>query len=178
LSRVSISALQVTGPADTSLGNGIGDYDQFRDFANFLDGVGLPVEWSPYFQAPDPADDIVNPQLQECRANRATPIPRNGRSGSPFSTWLPSAPHGSRIEEVTSDHSKNNGLYSSKMVDSFSWRLLPTRTQYVPSGQEPELSNSQPSNIHEWSGLHYSLKSVLTLLIAKEFHSGSLHSAG
>ncbi|KAK6087648.1 hypothetical protein SCUP234_01287 [Seiridium cupressi] len=84
-------------------GPGVGDYDQFRDFANFLDGVGLPVEWSPYFQAPDPAEDLVDPQLQEYRTSAATPVPRNGRTGSPFSTWLPSAPHGSRIAEVTSD---------------------------------------------------------------------------
>ncbi|KAM0816078.1 hypothetical protein AB5N19_01879 [Seiridium cardinale] len=84
-------------------GPGTGDYDQFRDFANFLDGVGLPVEWSPYFQAPDPAEELVDPQLQEYRTSAATHVPRSGRTGSPFSTWLPSAPHGSRIAEVNSD---------------------------------------------------------------------------
>ncbi|KAI1854776.1 hypothetical protein JX265_002413 [Neoarthrinium moseri] len=85
-------------------GQAIAGYDHFRDFANFLDGVGLPPEWSPYFSAPEPEEDLVDPQLREPGTDAATPIPRTGRSGSPFSTWLPSAPHGSRIAEVNSDN--------------------------------------------------------------------------
>ncbi|KAH8205590.1 hypothetical protein TruAng_000296 [Truncatella angustata] len=84
-------------------GQGFVGYDHFRDFANFLDGVGLPIEWSPYFQEPDPNEGLVDPQLRYSRANTSTPNPRNGRTGSPFSTWLPSAPHGSRIAEVISE---------------------------------------------------------------------------
>ncbi|KAJ4146101.1 hypothetical protein NW754_001564 [Fusarium falciforme] len=29
------------------------NFDQFWEFAGFLDGIGLPAEWSPYFHGPD-----------------------------------------------------------------------------------------------------------------------------
>ncbi|KAI5197138.1 amidase signature enzyme [Aureobasidium subglaciale] len=65
----------------------------FRDFASFLDGVGLCVEWSPIFSSIAREED-----LHAGGTNGAThgQTPANGdlrtRAGSPFSSWLPSAP--------------------------------------------------------------------------------------
>ncbi|RYP39858.1 hypothetical protein DL767_001977 [Monosporascus sp. MG133] len=75
-------------------------FDHFREFANFLGGVGLPAEWSPYFYGPEPPNDLVDPDLQESRVDTAIPVSRHGRPGTPFSCWLPSAPEESRIAEV------------------------------------------------------------------------------
>ncbi|KAH8881021.1 hypothetical protein GQ53DRAFT_702924 [Thozetella sp. PMI_491] len=67
----------------------------FREFATFLDGVGLPTEWSPYF---DRDYEVVDPTLRVSRAATATPgLGPRTRPGSPFSSWLPSAPTGNRI---------------------------------------------------------------------------------
>lgn len=71
------------------------DFDtHFREFADFLDGVGLPAEWSPYFHVPDRDDDLIDSVLRETEAARqaqANPAP-GARMGTPFSSWLPSAP--------------------------------------------------------------------------------------
>ncbi|OBW67928.1 MAG: Aldo/keto reductase [Aureobasidium pullulans] len=65
----------------------------FRDFASFLDGVGLCVEWSPIFNNVERPEDFGNLGLTE---GTDQPAPAEAdvraRAGSPFSTWLPSAP--------------------------------------------------------------------------------------
>ncbi|KAL2029127.1 hypothetical protein VTO58DRAFT_110157 [Aureobasidium pullulans] len=65
----------------------------FRDFASFLDGVGLCVEWSPIFNNLERPEDFGNLGLTE---GTDQPVPAEAdvraRAGSPFSTWLPSAP--------------------------------------------------------------------------------------
>ncbi|KAI5201915.1 hypothetical protein AUEXF2481DRAFT_48715 [Aureobasidium subglaciale EXF-2481] len=65
----------------------------FRDFASFLDGVGLCVEWSPIFSSIAREEDLHVGGTNGA-ANGHTPA--NGdlrtRAGSPFSSWLPSAP--------------------------------------------------------------------------------------
>ena len=76
------------------------EHDHFREFANFLDGVGLPAEWSPYFQLEAEVDETPSLPIDESRAGLApTPVRQTGpsRPGSPFSCWLPSAPGVSRI---------------------------------------------------------------------------------
>ncbi|KAF6836737.1 hypothetical protein CPLU01_03531 [Colletotrichum plurivorum] len=77
----------------------------FREFANFLDGVGLPAEWSPYFHGPDRDNEVVDQGARESREGTATPGLRNSRTrpGTPFSSWLPSAPTGNRISENLPD---------------------------------------------------------------------------
>ncbi|KAL0932476.1 uncharacterized protein CTRU02_213429 [Colletotrichum truncatum] len=76
----------------------------FREFANFLDGVGLPAEWSPYFHGPD-RDNEIDSGIRDSREGTATPGPRHSRTrpGTPFSSWLPSAPTGNRIAENLPD---------------------------------------------------------------------------
>ncbi|KAK2032521.1 hypothetical protein LX32DRAFT_582696 [Colletotrichum zoysiae] len=79
----------------------------FREFANFLDGVGLPAEWSPYFHGPDRENEVAGSTVKESREGTATPAARNSRTrpGTPFSSWLPSAPADNRISEALPDTS-------------------------------------------------------------------------
>ncbi|KXH42912.1 hypothetical protein CSIM01_06020 [Colletotrichum simmondsii] len=77
----------------------------FREFANFLDGVGLPAEWSPYFHGPDRDHEVTDTTVKMSREGTTTPGARNSRTrpGTPFSSWLPSAPTGNRISETLPD---------------------------------------------------------------------------
>ncbi|KAK1622999.1 hypothetical protein BDP81DRAFT_411081 [Colletotrichum phormii] len=77
----------------------------FREFANFLDGVGLPAEWSPYFHGPDRDHEATDTTVRMSREGTTTPGARNSRTrpGTPFSSWLPSAPTGNRISETLPD---------------------------------------------------------------------------
>lgn len=79
----------------------------FREFASFLDGVGLPAEWSPYFHRPDRDNEVIDPAMRDSRGGTATPGPGQNRTrpGTPFSSWLPSAPTGNRITEALPDAS-------------------------------------------------------------------------
>ncbi|KAK8081488.1 hypothetical protein PG996_000269 [Apiospora saccharicola] len=63
-------------------GQDMAGFDQFREFANFLDGVGLPAEWSPYFQ-PDTENEMLDPELRDSRPESDMTAP-NGRAGTPF----------------------------------------------------------------------------------------------
>ncbi|KAK1980686.1 hypothetical protein LZ30DRAFT_594285 [Colletotrichum cereale] len=79
----------------------------FREFANFLDGVGLPAEWSPYFHGPDRENEVADSAVKDSREGTVTPGVRSSRTrpGTPFSSWLPSAPTGNRISEALPDTS-------------------------------------------------------------------------
>ncbi|RBA18123.1 hypothetical protein FPRO05_11139 [Fusarium proliferatum] len=81
------------------------DFDtHFREFTSFLDGVGLSAEWSPFFGDPDRHEEPIDPRLTQ-DSNEET-SPRQGaptRAGTPFSSWLPSAPTGNRISNYVSD---------------------------------------------------------------------------
>ncbi|KAM5350723.1 hypothetical protein ACJ41O_007228 [Fusarium nematophilum] len=65
-------------------------FDQFWEFADFLDGIGLPAEWSPYLQGPD-LDGTACGESANLNATRST------RPGTPFNSWLPSAPVGDKV---------------------------------------------------------------------------------
>ncbi|KAG5785913.1 hypothetical protein H9Q73_000494 [Fusarium xylarioides] len=81
------------------------DFDtHFREFTSFLDGVGLSAEWSPFFGDPDRHEEPIDPLLTQ--DNNEETSPRQGaptRAGTPFSSWLPSAPTGNRISNYVSD---------------------------------------------------------------------------
>ncbi|OBR14779.1 C2H2 type zinc finger domain protein [Colletotrichum higginsianum IMI 349063] len=108
---VDASSYQQTLLADQFYENVSGNQDavgfdaHFREFANFLDGVGLPAEWSPYFHGPDRDNEVADSVIKESREGTATPGARNSRTrpGTPFSSWLPSAPTGNRITEALPD---------------------------------------------------------------------------
>ncbi|UNI21320.1 hypothetical protein JDV02_007319 [Purpureocillium takamizusanense] len=76
----------------------------FREFANFLDGVGLPAEWSPYFNGPERVDEALDSDLGDVRSDTASvrPGPRT-QPGTPFSSWLPTAPTGNRLTNYATD---------------------------------------------------------------------------
>lgn len=106
-------------PGEHKLNSGadrdISGFDHFREFANFLEGVGLPAEWSPYFNGPDRPQDQP-PGNQQSRATSATPDPspsQGARLGTPFSCWLPSAPatNGHRVTSYAQEHSKQHTFW-------------------------------------------------------------------
>jgi len=94
----------MSSPDKIKTGQDMAGFDQFRELANFLDGVGLPAEWSPYFQ-PDTENEMLDPELRDSRPESDLTAP-NGRAGTPFSYWLPSAPEKSKLSEGQSEHSK------------------------------------------------------------------------
>jgi hypothetical protein len=76
-------------------------FQDFRDFVNFIDGVGLSAQWSPEFTFDWlPGEQQVQHQQQQqryeparqSREPEATHTPEPEDIGTPFSTWLPSAP--------------------------------------------------------------------------------------
>lgn len=92
----------------------------FRDFASFLDGVGLCVDWSPILE-----------RLEEPAAVKDTPRPNSSnidvrtRAGSPFSSWLPSAPSkdrttdsvcniSSRFHDIRTSYTNTHQIRSSR----------------------------------------------------------------
>lgn len=86
------------GAANDAATHVFGDMDfdpHFREFANFLDGVGLPTEWSPYFNGPPDREEEVVDDSEPRNSSDATNSPHPGprqRPGTPFSSWLPSVP--------------------------------------------------------------------------------------
>ncbi|KAH6900539.1 hypothetical protein B0T10DRAFT_600815 [Thelonectria olida] len=89
----SLMAPQIFGQ-----GHDLTGLDQFRDFAEFLDGVGLPAEWSPYFQNLEQGDEPTEVEDSAVGSNSRPTT----RPGTPFSSWLPSAPEGDRIHSTSS----------------------------------------------------------------------------
>jgi hypothetical protein len=68
-------------------------FEEFRDFVNFIDGVGLSAQWTPEYDfdwmrfGDQPQDSRRHSREPE---NLHSPAPED--IGTPFSTWLPSAP--------------------------------------------------------------------------------------
>ncbi|KAF2968885.1 hypothetical protein GQX73_g4654 [Xylaria multiplex] len=71
-------------------------FDRFGEFTSFLDGLGLPVEWSPYFDGPDSENEAID----QARERSVTPTVQGPtRPSTPFNSWLPSAPEKSRLPQ-------------------------------------------------------------------------------
>lgn len=86
--------------------SGIDPDMHFRDFASFLDGVGLCVDWSPILERlEEPIDATTIKEMQ-----RPTPSSMDvrTRAGSPFSSWLPSAPTKDRTTDNVCDISSKS----------------------------------------------------------------------
>lgn len=73
-------------------------FQDFRDFVNFIDGVGLSAQWSPEFGFDFLPAGVHQPQEHHMQSREHSVAPEEVRSsdpediGTPFSTWLPSAP--------------------------------------------------------------------------------------
>ena len=82
-------------------------FEDFRDFVNFIDGVGLSAQWTPEY-------DIDWTRLdQEFRRPTREPEPPHSPLpeediGTPFSTWLPSAP--AENQEPSRSHLREGAL--------------------------------------------------------------------
>lgn len=68
-------------------------FDDFRDFVNFIDGVGLSAQWTPEYDLDwlRIVDHNHEPHRQS-REPEDQPVSEGEDIGSPFGTWLPSAP--------------------------------------------------------------------------------------
>lgn len=93
--------LWIVNPLVDLVGNELNDnFHQFWEFAGFLDGIGLPAEWSPYLQGPDFTE-------QEASDTASANVGSNGtRPGTPFNSWLPSAPVGDKPPGNTYDQGR------------------------------------------------------------------------
>ncbi|KAF4986481.1 hypothetical protein FDECE_15935, partial [Fusarium decemcellulare] len=78
------------------------NFDQFWEFADFLDGIGLPAEWSPYFHGPDAHEATAS------EASKGNPPAHGTRLGTPFNSWLPSAPAGDKAPDTHFDQDPPN----------------------------------------------------------------------
>lgn len=76
-------------------------FQDFRDFVNFIDGVGLSAQWSPEFgfdwlqgeqQSQHQQHHLHEESVRQSREPEAIHTPEPEDIGTPFSTWLPSAP--------------------------------------------------------------------------------------
>lgn len=75
------------------------------EFADFVDTIGLPADWSQYFQLPEPGpdDDIVEAVMREqaARTQARANLAAAARTDAPFISWLPSAPVGNHVADAT-----------------------------------------------------------------------------
>ncbi|TKX22541.1 fungal specific transcription factor domain-containing protein 43 [Elsinoe australis] len=89
------SALNHFNPYDSYYDHSL---DTFRDFVNFIDGAGLSAQWTPEFdfdwQGIDEDDSGHHRTLDQLET---PPLEDQDEIGTPFSTWLPSAPANGQI---------------------------------------------------------------------------------
>ncbi|CAO2652320.1 Nn.00g006030.m01.CDS01 [Neocucurbitaria sp. VM-36] len=68
-------------------------FEDFRGFVNFIDGVGLSAQWTPEYDIDWlRVDSSHHNSRRQSRESTAAQSPGLEHIGSPFSTWLPSAP--------------------------------------------------------------------------------------
>ncbi|KAF2707233.1 hypothetical protein K504DRAFT_411250 [Pleomassaria siparia CBS 279.74] len=68
-------------------------FDDFRDFVNFIDGVGLSAQWTPEYDV----DWMLPEHYHPPREPEPPHSPGPEDIGDPFSTWLPSAPANDQV---------------------------------------------------------------------------------
>ncbi|KAL4964006.1 uncharacterized protein BDV14DRAFT_190522 [Aspergillus stella-maris] len=113
------------------------DFDiHFREFTSFLDGVGLPTELSPLLDSAR-HDDAVETGPQDGRNETVLPRQVLGtRSGTPFSSWLPSAPGMNRMANYASDshnpHAVDPETRLFKVTEDQYFRLESTLNRFSP----------------------------------------------
>ncbi|RDW87883.1 hypothetical protein BP5796_03577 [Coleophoma crateriformis] len=74
------------------------EFNHFEDFTNFLDGIGLPAEWTPLaedqWDEPNPAGTKDADETPTSRDRHISSREEDARPDTPFRSWLPSAPPG------------------------------------------------------------------------------------
>lgn len=80
----------------------------FRDFVNFIDGVGLSAQWTPEYNMDWMRLDHYPQESRRPSRELETPhSPSQEDIGTPFSTWLPSAPADDQVH--LRSHSADGG---------------------------------------------------------------------
>ncbi|KAF4556451.1 Hypothetical protein D9617_1g083290 [Elsinoe fawcettii] len=85
--------------------------DTFRDFVAFIDGAGLSAQWTPEFDFDWNGDNAdQNDTLLPSGQLDTPPVDDADEIGTPFSTWLPSAPaNGQIISPEATNELRNRG---------------------------------------------------------------------
>jgi hypothetical protein len=73
-------------------------FEDFRDFVNFIDGVGLSAQWTPEYDIDWMRLDNYQESRRPSREPESRHSPGNEDIGTPFSTWLPSAPAEDQVQ--------------------------------------------------------------------------------
>lgn len=94
-------------------------FEDFRDFVNFIDGVGLSAQWTPEYDRDWLRDaGEHHDSIRQSREQTAAQSPGAEDIGTPFSTWLPSAPADdevhlrSQISDDLRGQRTRNGTYN------------------------------------------------------------------
>jgi hypothetical protein len=73
-------------------------FEDFRDFVNFIDGVGLSAQWTPEYDIDWMRIDAYQDELRRHSQDSGRQnSPGADDIGTPFSTWLPSAPANDQV---------------------------------------------------------------------------------
>ncbi|KAI4726717.1 amidase signature enzyme [Aureobasidium sp. EXF-10728] len=103
----------IVNPSDAASSLDLSSIDpdmHFRDFASFLDGVGLCVDWSPILERLEEPTEAAT--VKEFLRPTPSSIDVRTRAGSPFSSWLPSAPTRDRTTDTVCDISNPRAVDS------------------------------------------------------------------
>ncbi|PSN61441.1 hypothetical protein BS50DRAFT_562336 [Corynespora cassiicola Philippines] len=94
-------------------------FEDFRDFVNFIDGVGLLAQWTPEYDFE--WLQSLDQHHESRRHSREPEVPPSSRPedpGTPFSTWLPSAPADDQVHlasqsgDDAGERRTRNGTYN------------------------------------------------------------------
>ena len=115
-------------------------FEDFRDFVNFIDGVGLSAQWTPEY---DFDWMRLGEHHQESRRHSREPETRSSPGpediGTPFSTWLPSAPADDQV------NLRSNGEDGEKRTRSGTYNVTDEHRNFLVS-----LLESFPSPISDF----------------------------
>jgi hypothetical protein len=95
-------------------------FDKFRDFVNFIDGVGLSAQWTPEYDF-----DWMRFGEQHQEARRHSQEPEDLPSlapediGTPFSTWLPSASADDQVHLASNVGDDKLDLYTRLLAKNY-----------------------------------------------------------
>ncbi|KAL5402588.1 hypothetical protein PMIN03_010551 [Paraphaeosphaeria minitans] len=108
-------------------------FEDFRDFVNFIDGVGLSAQWTPEYNIDWLRLDNYEEPRRASRDLESHQSPGNEDIGTPFSTWLPSAPAEDQIHlrshsgaDVRESRARHGTYHVTEDHRSFLISLLPS----------------------------------------------------
>lgn len=109
-------------------------FEDFRGFVNFIDGVGLSAQWTPEYDI-----DWLGVDNSHHDSRRHSQEPATAHSpglehiGSPFSTWLPSAPGDEQVHQTGDDLREQRLRHGTYNVTDDYRNFLVSLLQGLPS---------------------------------------------